>query len=166
MKITSLFLLVCLLSPQAFAQQEVGSGERALVFTHVTVIDATGVPAQPDMTVVVRDGLIEALGQTGQLAVPRDAHVVDATGKFLIPGLWDMHVHLPDTDYLGVFIANGVTGVRVMGERPHYHEWCQEISAGELFGPLIVCGMSRPVSKLGWHLNHCAPLPMMRSTTD
>jgi len=89
MKKALLFLLVWLLPVGLFAQQEDNNQQKLLVFTHVTVIDATGAPAQPDITVVVRGDRIEALGKTGKLAVPRNAQVVDATGKFLIPGLWE-----------------------------------------------------------------------------
>lgn len=134
-----LFLLVCLIPLEVFGQQETGSRQTALVFTHVTVIDATGAPAKPDMTVVVRGDRIEALGKTGKLTVPRNAQVVDSTGKFLIPGLWDMHTHPRfGKDYLALFIANGVTSVRVMGGSPRHHEWREEISAGELIGPRMV----------------------------
>ncbi len=107
MKNALLFLLVCLLPLEVFGRQEAGSGQTALVFTHVTVIDATGAPAKPDMTVVIKGGRISALGKTAYLDLPENAHVVDATGKFLIPGLWDMHVHpwLPK-NFLAIFTAN------------------------------------------------------------
>ncbi len=144
MKNALLFLLVCLLPLEVFGRQEASSGQKALVFTHVTVIDATGAPVKPDMTVVVRGDRIEALGKTGKLTVPRNAQVVDATGKFLIPGLWDMHIH-PwfGKNYLALFTANGVTGVRVMAGKPVYHQWRKEISAGKLIGPRMV--ISSPV---------------------
>ena len=139
MKKVLLLLLVWLLPVGLFAQQGDNNQQKALVFTHVTVIDATGAPAEPDMTVVVRGDRIEALGKTGKLTVPRNAQVVDATGKFLIPGLWDMHVHprLPK-NFLAIFTANGVTGVRVMWGKPVHHKWRQEISAGKLIGPRMV----------------------------
>jgi Amidohydrolase family len=60
---------------------------------------------------------------------------VNATGKFLIPGLWDMHVHWYDKDYLPLFMANGVTGVRMMWGVPSHHQWRKEIEAGQLVGP-------------------------------
>jgi ankyrin repeat protein len=108
------------------------------------VIDATGAPAKPDMTVVVRGDRIEALGKTGKLTVPQNMQVVNATGKFIIPGLWDMHAHLQDLGlgkgYLALFIANGVTGVRVMSGREEYYGWRQEISSGKLIGPRMVIG--------------------------
>src|SRR3954469_14622590 len=75
------------------AQPKPASGQRSLVFTHVTVIDATGAAAKPEMSVVMSGQRIVELGRTGRVPLPKDALVVNASGKFLIPGLWDMHVH-------------------------------------------------------------------------
>jgi imidazolonepropionase-like amidohydrolase len=114
-----------------------------LVVTHVTVLDMTGAPPRPDATVVVRDGRIAAVGATGKVSLPRGASVVDGTGKFLIPGLWDMHVHIGDTARtLPLFVANGVTGVRNMGDRKEeVLRWRGEVAKGERLGPRIVaCG--------------------------
>src|SRR5713226_3930751 len=76
------------------------AGALLIALTHVTVIDGTGRPPQPDMTVIVRDGRIAAFGPSARASVPEGARVVDGAGRFLIPGLWDMHVHLQlgDTD--------------------------------------------------------------------
>src|SRR5262245_13229496 len=60
------------------------------VFTNVTVIDGTGVGAQPGMTVVIRKDRIETIGKNGQVSIPSGSQVVNAAGKFMIPGLWDM----------------------------------------------------------------------------
>jgi len=142
MKNALLFLLVCVLPVGLFAQQGDNNQQKMLVFTHATVIDATGAPAKSDMTVVIKGDRIAALGKTARLNVPENAHVVDAKGKFLIPGLWDMHIHLQDLGlgkgYLALFIANGVTGVRVLSGREEYYEWRQEISSGKLIGPRMV----------------------------
>ena len=87
-----------------------------LVITHVALIDATGAPAKADWSVEVRAGRIVRVGPTAGSLPPGDARVVDATGRFLIPGLWDMHVHTGQRDlYLPLYVANGVTGVRDMG---------------------------------------------------
>ncbi|MHC4371510.1 MAG: ankyrin repeat domain-containing protein [Planctomycetota bacterium] len=144
MKNALLFLLICLGPPEVLGGQKTGSRQTALVFTHVTVIDATGAPAKPDMTVVIKGGRIAALGKTANLDVPENAQVVDATGKFLIPGLWDMHIH-PwfGKNSLALFIANGITGIRVMAGEQVHHKWRQEISAGKLIGPRMV--ISSPV---------------------
>ena len=90
---------------------------KPLVISHVTVIDATGAAPQEDMTVVIMGNRIAQVDKTANAKIPRRAQVLEAKGKFLIPGLWDMHVHLSWTrgSALPVLVANGVTGVRDMG---------------------------------------------------
>ncbi|MEK6375275.1 MAG: amidohydrolase family protein [Acidobacteriota bacterium] len=110
-----------------------------IAFTHVTVIDTAGGPPRADMTVVVRDGRIATVEQSG--AAPKGAQVVDGRGKFLIPGLWDMHVHLSWTtaSALPVLIANGVTSVRDLGSNlGQLDDWRTKIAAGLITGPRIV----------------------------
>jgi 6-phospho 3-hexuloisomerase len=139
MRKSLLLLLVMQLPVGLSAQEGDNNTQKEFAFTHVTVIDATGAPAKPDMTVVIRGDRIVALGKSAKLDVSEDTHVVGATGMFLIPGLWDMHVHtLDDKDYLALFITNGVTGVRVMAGKPVHHKWREEISARELIGPRMV----------------------------
>jgi imidazolonepropionase-like amidohydrolase len=87
---------------------------KSLAITRVTVIDATGTPARPEMTVVVTGERIAAVGKSGEVGVPNGARVVDGRGKYLIPGLWDMHVHTVSESFLPLYLANGVTGVRDM----------------------------------------------------
>lgn len=125
----------------ATAQTTVRTPTQSLVFTHVTVIDATGAPPMPDMTVVITGDRITKIGRSGDVAVPRGARVVNASGKYLIPGLWDMHVHLSVTkaSSLPLLIANGVTSVRDMGGKlSELDEWRTKIAAGLLTGPRIV----------------------------
>ncbi|MFQ5925849.1 MAG: amidohydrolase family protein [Terriglobia bacterium] len=144
MKKTSALLLLFVLPDLLLVQSEKNPPQKSLVFTHLTVIDATGAPAQPDTTVVITGDRISALSKTGKVTVPKDAQVVDATGKFLIPGLWDMHVHtlwqetLTET-FFPLFIANGVTGVRDMGGHLElFLQWRKEIAEGKLLGPRLV----------------------------
>ena len=110
-------LVLCLASSASIPQERMQSAPRPLVITHVTVIDATGSLAMPDMTVVITGNRIANLGKTGKMRIPKGAQVIDGAGKFLIPGLWDMHMHLSLTTEptLPAFIANGVTSVRDMG---------------------------------------------------
>ncbi|MGH9752966.1 MAG: amidohydrolase family protein [Blastocatellia bacterium] len=133
MKKIPLFLLFLL--PALLAQSQPSSQSKPLVFTHVTVIDATGAAAKPDMTVVLTGERITEIGKSGKVRIPREAQIVDATGKFLIPGLWDMHIHWYQKDYLPLFIANGVTGVRQMWGFPMHYEWRKEMGKGALLGP-------------------------------
>jgi imidazolonepropionase-like amidohydrolase len=110
-----------------------------LAITHVTVIDATGGPSQLDMTVVTSGNRISDLGKTGRVAIPKDAVVVDGSGQFLIPGLWDMHCHLVGVESLGLFVANGVTGVREMGNYPQLvFSLREETAKGTRLGPRMV----------------------------
>ena len=115
-----LTLIVLLWSAAVWGQAKSDSARPGLAITHVNVIDATGAPAQPDQTVVISDGRIVALGKSAGVSIPANAEIVDATGKFLIPGLWDMHAHIAAAgpadaeEYLNLFLANGVTGVREM----------------------------------------------------
>jgi len=121
------------------------SSPATLVIDDVSVIDATGAPAQPHRTVIVRDGKIEEILDSADDASKKlSGGHVNGTGKFLIPGLWDMHVHMVFGDWfprgkevtLPLFIANGVTGVRDMGsELAVLQQWRKEISAGTLVGP-------------------------------
>src|SRR5271168_1079286 len=120
------------------------SNKSALAITHVTLIDATGAPAQPDMTVLVRNQRIAAIGPSKSIAIPSDAEVLDETGKFLIPGLTDMHVHLTGASepagsrefIIPLLLANGITTVRDMGG---YLESLlplrKEIKEGKRLGP-------------------------------
>ena len=162
-----------LLSSASFLAQNSPTGDgRPLAFSHVSVIDATGRPVQADMTVIVTGSRITALGRTGSVPSPRNAREIDATGKYMIPGLWDMHQHtfmrknklLPLLSLWGNII-NGVTGVRDMGDQGiqddfgdwpmiQDFEWRQAIQAGALIGPrLVLAGAileGPPSPRKGW----------------
>ena len=107
-----------------------------IVFTHVTIIDVTGAAPRRDMTVVITGDRISAIGDN--ISVPPNAQVVDATGKFMIPGLWDMHVHWYFRNTFTLFIANGVTGVRQMFGNSDLLRWRDQIAKGSLLGPRMV----------------------------
>ena|ERR1051326_6675467 len=112
-----------------------------VAITHVTVIDCTGAAPKKDQTVIIHDGRIARIGAAAELDLPRSAQRIDGTGKFLIPGLWDMHGHLTDAGEtaLSQLIMNGVTGVRDMGgDLDLIDRWRSEIAAGKRVGPQIV----------------------------
>jgi imidazolonepropionase-like amidohydrolase len=123
------------------------AGPDAVVLNHATVIDVGSGAMQSDQAVVIESGRIAAVGPSAKVHVPKGAQVVDASGKFLIPGLWDMHTHtifgdwLPKDEHiiLPLFVANGVTGVRDMGgDLEELKVWRAEIAAGKLLGPRMV----------------------------
>jgi len=109
-------VLLLILSVLLFARAQPNHTQAPIVFTHATIIDVTEQAPKRDMTVVITGDRISAIGDN--IPMPAGAQVVDATGKFLIPGLWDMHVHWYFRDTFTLFIANGVTGVRQMFATP------------------------------------------------
>jgi imidazolonepropionase-like amidohydrolase len=146
------FRLVLALTPIVFfarqdraQQSQITHGQVA--FAHVTLIDATGAPRQPDMTVVLSGQKIVDIGKSSAVVVPKSATTIDARGKFLIPGLWDMHVHEIFGDWIpaeekitpALFVLNGVTGVRDMGgDLEPLKKWRARIGTGELLGPRMI----------------------------
>jgi imidazolonepropionase-like amidohydrolase len=148
MKVFLALLLTLLISALLFAQAR--KAHQSLVLTHVTVIDMTGVPPKSDQTVIITSDRIVALGKSGEVVVPQNASVVEATGKFLIPGLWDMHIHTvydkaDDTEsaLLPLFIVNGITGIRNMGSinsLDQVNKWRQASTDGKLIAPRLVAG--------------------------
>jgi len=138
-------LLLTLFVATSFSSAEPSS---QLAITHVTVIDATGRAPQADQTVLIDGGRITAVGSTSTIKVPKTARTIDASGKFLVPGFWDMHVHLAGINadpswskqvLLPLLLANGITGVRDMGgDLDALLAWQREIESGVLLGPHIV----------------------------
>ncbi len=107
----AMLILIFLFLPLASEAQERNS---TVVFRNVTLIDMTSDRPKPNMTVIVSGNRISKIGKN--LKIPKDAQIIDARGKFLIPGLWDMHTHFTSNENnLLLFVANGVTGVRDMG---------------------------------------------------
>jgi imidazolonepropionase-like amidohydrolase len=109
-------------------------------YVGATVIDATGAPPRPDQTLVVRDRTIVAVGPASQVPIPCGALVHDVRGKYVIPGLTDMHVHSEsETDdprhFASLYVANGITAVREMWGRPRLHRIRRMIESGQLLGP-------------------------------
>jgi hypothetical protein len=105
----------------------------------VNVVDVVGGRIVPNSTVTISGQTITGVTQNG--APPAGARVVDGRGKFLIPGLWDMHAHIQGNEkaWLPLYIANGVTGIRDMGADLDFILEIREATAtGRTFGPRIV----------------------------
>jgi imidazolonepropionase-like amidohydrolase len=115
-----------------------------VAFVGVIVIDVAAGKPVPNQTVVVSDGKIAAVGPVDTTEVPAGATVVKVAGKFLIPGLWDMHTHIADESYLSLFLANGVTGVREMHAffPRMVLDMRDAVKAGKKLGPRIVAAGS------------------------
>jgi len=142
--VAAVFLAISFLCDPLIAQTKPSTVPLALA--HVTTIDVRTGALQADQTVIVEGNVIRSVGPSASTKPPQNARSIDCTGLFLIPGLWDMHVHLEFGDWfphakeisLPLFIANGVTGVRDMGsELETVQGWRREIDAGQLTGPRI-----------------------------
>jgi imidazolonepropionase-like amidohydrolase len=115
--------------------------EPGLLIRNVTLIDGTDRGARPGMSVAVREGRVVAVGPAGRVRMEGQPAVVDATGKYLIPGLWDMHVHLAGYGERSfpLFLASGVTTVREVGGDLQLGGWLrQESRDGRLLGPQVL----------------------------
>ena len=124
-------LLLSALATSAAAQTS------RIAITHVSVVDVDAGRILDDRTVIIEGSRIHSVGP-GSAPVPADATVVDGRGRFLMPGLWDMHVHLgmAGRSSLALLLANGVTGVRDMGGGfDQVRSWRDSIRAGTL--PLV-----------------------------
>lgn len=119
-----------------------GLALQLLAITNTTVIDPSTGSAREDQTVIVRDRRIAAVGSASSTRVPSGARRIEGRGTFVIPGLWDMHVHndLPGgRGLLPLFVAHGVTGVRDMnGRLEPLRAMQRDIAAGRQVGPRMV----------------------------
>jgi imidazolonepropionase-like amidohydrolase len=138
------FLLILLALPCLAAAK---TPPHVLVFTNVAVIDVSGGPTLRNMNVVIHDDRIVAISKRAVIHLGRNVEVVNATGKFLIPGLWDMHVHAavrPEADLssrnvLSLYLVYGVVGVRDMGgDWTRLSALRKELAAGTLPGPILL----------------------------
>ena len=118
-------VLIFLQSPWSMAQQ-------LTVIQGGTLIDATGAPPQPNAVIVVRGDRIESINQGG--SVPAGANVIDATGKYIVPGLWDKHLHYKDW-FPELLITNGVTSAFAQGGGAWLHAQNEGVSKGKILGP-------------------------------
>lgn len=118
--------------------------QETIAITNVTVISMAGAGQTSARTVLVRDGRIAQIGPSSVIRVPPDARVVDGSRKFLIPGLFDMHVHTSKTraSALGLYVVHGITTVRDQGsEHAEVLRWRREIRAGDRVGPrMLIAG--------------------------
>ena len=115
----------------------------ATAFLNVHVIPMTEERVIAAQTVIVEDGVITQIGPVDAVPLPEDIQIVDGTDRFLMPGLAEMHAHVPGDEVeidrvLTLFAANGVTTMRGMLGRPSHLELREELLRGERFGPRLI----------------------------
>jgi len=133
---------LCLASllPLVSSAQSKQFSSRPLEITDVTVIDTGGSAPKEGQTIAVEGDRISQVGDAKKVRAPKGAQVVNGRGLYAIPGLWDMQVHVWETDRtFPLFIANGVLGVRNMGGHlDELKRWRAQVVNGELLGPRMV----------------------------
>jgi imidazolonepropionase-like amidohydrolase len=142
-----LLLLSLALSLASATLAQTAPQPRQIVIAHVTVINPRAASVQPDSIVVINGDRITFVSHSAAVPLAKNTRVIDGRGQFLIPGLWDMHVHSAFGNWfpggrdiiLPLFIANGVTGVRDMGgDIPVLFAWRKQIAAGKIIGPRMI----------------------------
>ena len=124
------------------SQSSVSPAGKQIVFHSVNVIPMDKERVLSNQDVVVKDGKIVAIGDAGKMKFDKDAIIVDGQGKYLIPGLAEMHAHVPPIDdiepmknVLSLFAVNGITTIRGMLGHPRHIELRAKIQSGESLGP-------------------------------
>jgi hypothetical protein len=139
---STLPILFVLLFSSGFAQELVDSKQREIVIRSVNVIPMEKEEVVPNQTVVIKDGKITAIGNNVKHG--NNALIIDGRGKYLIPGLAEMHAHVPPIDDLTpmkevllLFAANGITTIRGMLGHPKHLQLRSMINNGEVLGPRL-----------------------------
>lgn len=123
-------LMISIAADSSAAATETPSAVTAFVDVAVVPMDRERV--LPNWTVVVADGRIRELGPAPAVAIPKNAVVIDGRGKYLMPGLADMHAHTWEEEEFPLLLANGITTIRNMFGGPIHLRWKKQIAAGEL----------------------------------
>lgn len=150
-------LAPCILSASAAARAPAADAGTTLAIANVTVIDGTGAAPRPHQTVLVGGGRILQMGASRATRVPPGVQVIDGTGRYLVPGLWDMHVHAWNRQpFERIYLSSGIVGVREMGTGvdPQWGgegvwRWREQVRTGQAPGPRVVAA--------GFILNGGAP---------
>jgi imidazolonepropionase-like amidohydrolase len=141
---SALFPLICFggaaqqaAKPASPANHSHPANPLTTAFLHVNVIPMDRERVLEDHTVVVVGDRIQRIGPAAAVKVDAKARRIDATGKYLIPGLVDAHVHLESQTEFALYLANGVTTVFNLDGRPAHLLWRKEVASGQLLGPTI-----------------------------
>jgi len=120
-----------------------GSRDSTLAIVGGTLIDGTGAAPIADAAVVIHNGRIVAAGPRSKVKIPKHANVVDARGKTILPGLWDMHAHFEQVEWGPIYLAAGVTTVRDCGNEFEFITAVRDaIKQGRGLGPrLLLAGI-------------------------
>ena len=108
-----------------------------IVFKNVNIIPMNEEVILRNYSIIIKDGVIHEITRKDNINLDKEAHVIDATNKYLMPGLADMHVHIFSQSDLKLFLANGITTVRNMAGNKKYLMYKTKINENEMLGPKI-----------------------------
>jgi imidazolonepropionase-like amidohydrolase len=147
---------IAVLSPlfranSAHAQLPEPEAAAVIAIRGVNVLPMDGERVAENQTVLVRDGVIEEVGAAGSVRVPTGARVIEGAGRYLMPGLAEMHAHVPPVqvgrapqalleEYMFLYLANGITTIRGMLGSPYQLDLREELERGDLAGPRFIVG--------------------------
>ncbi len=112
-------------------------------FTNVNVVSMTSNRVDNGQTVIVSAGRITGIEPSASVAIPPAAQIIDGSGKYLAPGLADMHAHPMTTADLDAYLASGVTLIRAMWGEPAVLDLREGVASGDVAGPRIFTGANR-----------------------
>ncbi len=137
------------LAAAAACEADVQTASGGIAFTHVNVLPMTSADVLPDQTVVVANGIITAVGPADEVVVPPGAFRIDGADRYLMPGLAEMHAHVPPgdnpprdavEDILFLYVANGITTIRGMLGSAYQIPLSEELERQEVLGPNFYVG--------------------------
>ena len=137
-----LIALFFLFSTAGFSQQPVSSKGKEIIFEDVAVVPMDSERLLEHQTVIAKDGKITQMMPYKKSKYSKDAIIINGKGKYLMPGLAEMHAHVPPIDdiepmkeVLTLFAVNGITTIRGMLGHPRHLELREKIKSGEILGP-------------------------------
>lgn len=133
--------------------------QKPYIIRNVTLIPMNVEKSLPNQTVLIKEGKIIRAEDNDKVKAPKDAIVIDGTGKYLIPGLFDMHAHFfyEQGDHnntceaeLKVMLANGLTTTRILAGHPAYQEAKSKVKTGKWVGPELFIASPQLVGRWPW----------------
>lgn len=133
MKVSIFVCQLILLSMLVSAVNSVDA--QSLLITNVNVVDVQREVILQNRSISIDKGRIQRIFSEGESEEFQDATIIDASGQYIVPGFWDMHEHWYDTEYLPLYIINGITGVREMSGEDINYEWRKSEKESDFIGP-------------------------------
>jgi imidazolonepropionase-like amidohydrolase len=145
-----------------------GSRAQKIAIVGGTLVDGTGSPAIPDSVVLIENGKITAVGRESQIKIPSGVQKIDAHGKTILPGLWDMHAHFEQVEWGPIYLAAGATTVRDVGNEFEFITAVRDaVANGRGLGPrLFLAGIVDGTSSFALGVNRVDTPEQAKAWTD